>query len=99
MPEPSTSPTALPGEIVDSLDGCSPAQLRQVARNAENFATYRDKGSAETAVELKVDNRPDEAPAKATITVKEINNRYYYWQWQDGEHVSSAYKGPVNPGD
>jgi len=37
-------------------------------------------------------------PAKATITIKEINdNRYSYWQWREGEKVISKYKDPVNP--
>jgi len=40
---------------------------------------------------------PDDVPAKATITIKEINdNRYYYWQWREGDSVTSKYKGPVN---
>ena len=44
------------------------------------------------------DDLPDDVPAKATITIKEINdNRYYYWQWREGEKVTSKYKGPVNP--
>jgi hypothetical protein len=25
------------------------------------------------------------------------NNRYYYWQWREGEKVKSKYKSPVNP--
>jgi hypothetical protein len=41
--------------------------------------------------------RPDGVPGKASITVKEINeNRYYYWQWRDGDTVKSTYHGPVN---
>lgn len=29
-------------------------------------------------------------------TVKEINdNRYYYWQWREGDSIRSEYKGPV----
>ena len=98
MPEPPTSPTGLPGELVDSLEACSPEQLRQVATYADELAAYRDDGSTETVAEPEADDRPDAVPAKASITVKEINdNRYYYWQWRDGEHVRSAYKGPVNP--
>ena len=42
------------------------------------------------------DDRPDDVPPKATITVKKINNnRYYYWQWREGEKIESKYKGPV----
>lgn len=41
-------------------------------------------------------DRPEGVPAKASTTIKEINgNRYYYWQWRDGEQVRSQYKGPV----
>ena len=43
------------------------------------------------------DDVPDGVPGKATITIKEINgNRYYYWQWRDGEKIRSKYKGPVD---
>lgn len=42
------------------------------------------------------DDPPDDVPANATLTVKEINdNRYYYWQWRDGDSIRSKYKGPV----
>jgi len=48
-------------------------------------------------VEDRQDDLPDEVPAKATITNKEINdNHYYCWQWRDGEKVRSQYKGPVD---
>lgn len=41
---------------------------------------------------------PEGVPAKASITIKEINNnRYYYWQWREGDKIRSQYKGPVNP--
>jgi hypothetical protein len=37
---------------------------------------------------------PDDVPSKATITGKAINdNRYYYWQWRDGEQIKSKSKG------
>lgn len=40
---------------------------------------------------------PDDVPEKATLTVKEINdNRYYYWQWREGEAIKSKYVAPVN---
>ncbi len=39
-----------------------------------------------------------EAPTRATLTTKEINgNRYYYWQWSEGESTKSEYIAPVNP--
>ncbi|WP_158303770.1 hypothetical protein [Natronomonas pharaonis] len=31
------------------------------------------------------------------VKIKEINdNRYYYWQWRDGDRIKSKYKGPVS---
>ncbi|MFC7131242.1 hypothetical protein [Haloferax chudinovii] len=51
----------------------------------------------EQPVEERPEDRPDDVPSKATITVKEINdNRYYYWQWREGEKIRSKYKGPVD---
>ena len=42
------------------------------------------------------DTPPEGVPGKATLTVKEINdNRYYYWQWREGDSVKSKYAGPV----
>ncbi len=50
--------------------------------------------SDRTAVDTS--DRPERVPAKASTTIKEINgNRYYYWQWRDGDQVRSQYKGPV----
>jgi len=49
-------------------------------------------------IEERPDDLPDDVPTKATITVKEINDkRYYYWQWREGEKVKSKYKSPVDP--
>ncbi|SEL89237.1 hypothetical protein SAMN04488691_11092 [Haloferax larsenii] len=40
---------------------------------------------------------PEDVPSKASLTVKEINdNRYYYWQWREGDQIKSKYKGPVD---
>lgn len=42
------------------------------------------------------DEIPDDVPAKATRTVKTINdNRYYYWQWREGDAIKSKYIGPA----
>lgn len=39
-----------------------------------------------------------EAPARATLTTKEINgSRYYYWQWSEDGSTKSEYIAPVNP--
>jgi len=102
--EPPTPPAELPSDIVDKLNGCSPDQLQHVARYAEAVAEHKerearlDEESDEDEIEERPDDLPDDVPSKATITIKEINdNRYYYWQWREGDTVTSKYKGPVNP--
>ncbi|MCD2201393.1 hypothetical protein LPA44_16100 [Halobacterium sp. KA-4] len=98
--EPPTPPADLPTDVVDTLDGYSPELLRDVACYAEELAEHRKREArlAEAEEEDEVDEQPDDVPTKATITIKEINdNRYYYWQWREGEKVRSKYKGPVSP--
>jgi hypothetical protein len=102
--EPPTPPAELPTNIVDTLNGYSPDQLQHVARYAEELAEYKarkarlEEESEEDEVDERPDDLPDDVPSKATITIKEINdNRYYYWQWREGEKVKSKYKSPVNP--
>jgi len=101
--EPPTPPTDLPDGIVDTLDDYSPDLLRNVASYVEELAEYRerearlDEKNSQSEVEERPEDLPDDVPSKATITTKEINdNRYYYWQWRDGDRVKSKYKGPVN---
>jgi hypothetical protein len=101
--EPPTPPAELPAEIIDTLNEYSPEQLRHVAHYAEELAEYKaredrlDEESEEEEMEERPDALPDEVPSKATVTIKEINdNRYYYWQWREGDTVTSKYKGPVN---
>ena len=102
--EPPTPPAGLPAELVDTLNEASPEQLRDVARYVEELAEHKErearleKESDEDDVEKRLDDLPDDVPAKATITIKEINdNRYYYWQWREGEKIWSKYKSPVSP--
>jgi len=101
--EPPTPPAELPTETVDTLNGFSPDQLKDVARYAEALAEYKDREarledeSDDDKIEERPDDLPSDVPAKATITIKEINdNRYYYWQWRDGDKIKSKYKGPVS---
>jgi hypothetical protein len=101
--EPPKPPTDLPDEIVDTLDDYSPDLLRDVASYAEELAEYREREArleeqnGRSEVEERPDDLPDDVPSRATITIKEINdNRYYYWQWREGDQVKSKYKGPVN---
>ena len=102
--EPPTPPAELPTETVDTLNGFSPDQLKDVARYAEALAEHKDREARlaeeekENEIEERSDDLPDDVPAKATITIKEINdNQYYYWQWREGDKIKSKYKGPVNP--
>ncbi|MDG5777048.1 hypothetical protein QA599_11380 [Haloarculaceae archaeon H-GB1-1] len=104
--EPPTPPSELPTELIDTLNDYSPEKLQHVARYADELAEYKEREArlAEVEDEDEIDERPDDlpddVPSKATITIKEINdNRYYYWQWRDGEKIRSQYKGPVNPGE
>jgi len=102
--EPPTPPAGLPAELVDTLNEASPEQLQDVARYADELAEYREREARlaeendEAEIKERPDDLPDDVPSKATITIKEINdNRYYYWQWREGDTVTSKYKGPVNP--
>ncbi|WP_353633197.1 hypothetical protein ABSL23_00275 (plasmid) [Halobacterium sp. NMX12-1] len=102
--EPPTPPANLPTELVTTLNESSPEQLRDVATYAEALAEHKqrearlEESADQDAVEERPDDLPDDIPAKATITIKEINdNRYYYWQWREGDSVKSKYKGSVNP--
>jgi len=102
--EPPTPPAELPAEIVNTLNGYPPDQLQDVARYAEALAEHKaredrlEEESDDDEIKERPDDLPDDVPTKATITIKEINdNRYYYWQWREGEKVKSKYKSPVNP--
>ncbi len=102
--DPPTPPAELPTDLVNTLHRSSSEQLQHVARYAEALAEHKtrkarlEESAGQDDVEERPDDLPDDAPGKATITIKEINeNRYYYWQWRDGEKIRSKYKGPVNP--
>jgi hypothetical protein len=102
--EPPTPPAKLPPDLVNTLNESSSEQLQHVARYAEELAEHKarearlEEDPNESDIEERPDDLPDDVPAKATITIKEINdNRYYYWQWREGDKVTSKYKGPVNP--
>ena len=102
--DPPTPPAELPTDIVNTLNSYSPDQLQQAARYAEELAEYKarearlEKEAEEDEINERPDDLPDDIPSKATITIKKINdNRYYYWQWRDGEKVKSKYKSPVSP--
>ncbi|WP_302082902.1 hypothetical protein [Salinibaculum rarum] len=102
--EPPTPAAELPTDLVNTLNESSSEQLQYVARYAEELAEHKarearlEEDSDESEIEERPDDLPDDVPAKATITIKQINgNRYYYWQWREGDKVTSKYKGPVSP--
>ena len=102
--DPPTPPAELPTDMINTLNVYSPDQLQQVARYAEELAEYKarkayvEEEAGEDEIDERSDDLPDDVPSKATITIKEINdNRYYYWQWREGEKVKSKYKSPVSP--
>ncbi|AAG20836.1 MULTISPECIES: hypothetical protein [Halobacterium] len=102
--EPPSPPATLATEIVNTIDESDPEQLRDVASYAEALAEHKEReacleeSSDQEEVKERPDDLSDDVPAEATITIKEINdNRYYYWQWREGEKIRSQYKGPVNP--
>jgi len=102
--EPPTPPAELPLDIVNTLNSYTPDQLQHVARYSEELAEHKareaclEEESAEDDIDDRPDELPEDVPSKATVTIKEINdNRYYYWQWREGNKVKSKYKSPVNP--
>jgi len=101
--EPPAPPAALPTAVVDALAELTPAQLRDAAAYAEALAEHEERedrleaAAARGEEREQFEDRPDGVPAKATTTIKEINgNRYYYWQWRDGEKIRSQYERPVS---
>jgi len=102
--EPPSPPANLPTEIVGVLNEATPEHLRDIGRYAEALAEHKEREARleeeadDADVEERPDDLPDDVPAKATITIKEINdNRYYYWQRREGEKIKSKYKSPVSP--
>lgn len=102
---PPDPPTSIPTELLNHLDSASPDLLRDVARYAERLADHKEREArlkeadedSTVPEDVAGEDTPDGVPANATITVKEIKgNRYYYWQWRDGDKIRSKYKGPVN---
>ena len=101
--KPPTPSANLPTETVNTFNELYPEQLRDVATYAEALAEHREREAHleesvnQEEVEERPNDLPDDVPAKETITAEEINDNRYYWQWREGEKVTSKYKGPVNP--
>lgn len=100
--EPPTPPGDAPTEVIEQLETLKPETLRQISRYANELADHREREArleeeTKAAESEETADRPADVPARATVTVKEINNnRYYYWQWREGDKVRSQYKSPVD---
>ena len=85
------------GTHLEELDEEQLVELRQ--QIDERLQALRAREDEDDEAERQGDDseRPDGVPAKASITVKTINdNRYEYYQWRDGDRVKSKYKGPAS---
>jgi len=102
-PEP---PTKIPDNLVARLEElddellfsitCYAEALGESKSEDEDLAEESDGG--EPVLDDQGDELPDDIPSKASLVQKEINdNRYWYYQWREGDTVTSEYKEPVNP--
>lgn len=109
-----TPPESAPKYLREGLPKQDPETLRAIAEFAEAYADYREQELEDELEEESVgDQIPPkgwseqqweetvadvDAPEKATLTVKTINdNDYFYYQWRDGDSVKSEYVAPVDP--
>jgi hypothetical protein len=88
-------------EALESADGDTDTPGRvavsELSAAESNTAGSTTTSEADSQAE-STDEQPEEVPSKATRVVKEINdNRYYYWQWRDGDSVKSKYDRPADP--
>jgi len=88
----TTLPTSKTSRRRSSTPSTKPHRsIFDAASYAEALAEYKEREARleeeadDADIEERPDDLPDDVPAKATITIKEINdNRYYYWQWREG---------------
>ena len=107
MPDsPPEPPTQISRELATTLEQLTADDLEAVSQYATvlakfkraNVETGNEKDGKEVGEDRPDEDRPDGVPNRATLTIKEINdNRYYYWQWREGEKIKSKYKEPVSP--
>jgi hypothetical protein len=101
------APDGIPEYLKSGLQSQEPETLREIAGYATSLAESKETQQNDEEEEEDTqenenpsevpDDVPDDIPAKASTVIKEINdNRYYYWQWREGDSVKSKYKGPVN---
>ena len=98
-------PESAPQYIREGLQKQNAETLQAIAAYAEELANWKIEQTEKELEEQAVDEPndvdaelPDDVPSKASVTIKEINdNRYYYWQWRDGDTIKSQYIKPVKP--
>jgi hypothetical protein len=75
--EPPTPPATLTTDIVTTLNEASEERLRDVASDAEEPAEHNEseaglkRVSGQDEVAERMDDRPEDVPAKATVTIKD----------------------------
>ncbi|WP_435320958.1 hypothetical protein [Haloarchaeobius sp. TZWSO28] len=103
-PEQPSPPEEVAQYVIDGLNRQDADKLRRIASYSNALANWKEaagatdqrSGENEDDQAADQDDRPSAVPAKASTVVKKINNnRYYYWQWRDGDKIRSKYKGPV----
>lgn len=83
-------------QYAESLANARETSPEETSREVDEAEQQERDAAAADGEHNDRTERPDGVPAKASTTIKEINgNRYYYWQWRDGDQVRSKYKGPV----
>lgn len=102
-PEP---PAEIPEDLASRLQDLDADTLYTVVSYAELLADARSDASdrddeeadgGEPVLDDQGNELPEDVPSKASLVQKEINdNRYWYYQWREGDSVTSEYKGPVS---
>ena len=96
----------IPDSVAEEMAEMTVPDLRHLAQRAEELADRKheeNKPRKRSAAEVKynVDKHEfprDEAPPRATLVTKCIDERdYFYWNWREDNHVRSEYIQPVNP--
>lgn len=108
MDEPQP-PAEVPSDLAARLQDLDADTLYTIASYVEALADARtepdDRDDEETdggepVLDDQGDEFPEDVPSKASLVQKEINdNRYWYYQWREGDAVTSEYKGPVDSKD
>jgi len=100
------APAEIPDDFAARLQGFDAETLFSIACYAEALGESKsqdddpsdESDASEPVLDEQGDELPDDIPSKASLVQKEINdNRYWYYQWREGDTVTSEYKGPAEP--